>query len=154
MEQPSKSQPDNNQPVIGSQCSRPVPVPSPIIGAQCSRPELIPGKTYTRSNYPGQSLSRSWDSYSREESLGIKEERKEETTSCCFSEGSENLVNKIMQEKSDSNISLINSQELKSSKNIDQTIKILTGFMQSGFDDFEQRTGRTPTYREMREMYG
>ena len=111
MEQPSKSQLGNNQPVIGSQCTRPMPVigsqcirPMPVIGSQCTRPELILGKTYTRANYPGQTLSRSLDSYSIEESLG----KKEEITSCCFSEGTESdLVNKVIQEKSDSNIPFI-----------------------------------------------
>jgi len=166
MEQPIKSQSENNQPVIGAQCSRPSPVigaqcsrpiPIPIIGAQCSRPEVIPGKTYTRANYPGETLSRSFESYTKEPACGRKEEKKEETTSCCFSEGikTNDFVNKIIKEKSDSNLPFIkNSKELASCKTVEQTINVLTGFMQSGLNDFEKKTGRRPTYSEMREMYG
>jgi hypothetical protein len=107
----------------------------PVIGAQCTRAEVIPGKTYTRANYPGNSLMQSLD-YRNDIS-------------------SAEDPNKVIQEKSDSNVPFIqNSKELASCKTADQTIKVLTGFMQSGFDDFEKRTGRRPTYSEMREMYG
>ena len=93
MEQPTKSQTQNSEPVIGAQCSRP--------------------------------LVQSWESYTKEQACGR-----------------DPLVNAIIQEKSDSNIPFIqNSKELASCKSTDQTIKVLTGFMQSGFDDFEKIYG-------------
>ena len=133
------------------QWQRENPKNQPVIGAQCSRPQLISGKTYTRTNYPDTPLIQSWESYTREQSLGS---RNDIETSKAEARKTED-PNKVIQEKSDSNIPFImNSKELESCQTAEQTINVLTGFMSAGFDDFEKRTGRRPTYGEMREMYG
>lgn len=96
-----------------------------VIGSQCSRPILL--------------TSQNINSYTKEKTIILEKED----------------PNKIIQEKSDSNVPFLeNNKELKNCKTIEDTTKVLVGFMQEGFNDFENRTGRKPTYSEMRAMYG
>ena len=148
-----------NQNDIESQYSRSMPV----IGAQCTRSQLISGKPFRISNYNDKPLMQSWESYTREQSLGSRND----TSAANANAADANAIaadanasagedpNKVIQEKSDSNIPFImNSKELESCQTAEQTINVLKEFMSAGFDDFEKRTGRKPTYSEMRQMYG
>lgn len=63
--------------------------------------------------------------------------------------------NNIIKEKSDSNEQFImNNTEFKNCKTPEESIKVLTNFMQEGCDDFKNRTGRNPSISEIRAMYG
>jgi hypothetical protein len=139
MEQPSKSQTENNQPVIG---------------AQCSRPELIPGKTYTRNNYPGEILSRSFESYTREQASGrseqiLKKDEKptKESKPQTIVEPSKTLMDKLEKEGMDKVAKLWQTgEQINSDKLID--------IMQKGSEEFIKNTGRNMSYSEMRGLYG
>jgi hypothetical protein len=116
-----------------------------VIGVQCMRQTINDNRIY--------------ESYTKEQK---KEKDTEDiqqshyTTPCCFSsEKEKEEPNNIIKEKSDSNAPFImNNKELKNCKTSEETIKVLTNFMQEGFDDFKNRTGRNPSYSEMRAMYG
>ena len=45
-------------------------------------------------------------------------------------------------------------QALYKDKNANITEQSLTSIMQKGFDEFKEKTGRTMSYGEMRELYG
>ena len=91
----------------------------------------------------------SWESYTREQSMGRPEITETSLTSIASLEKLPEKPDDVIRDLEERQIPVI--KEASQSSNHSDT---LMNFMKNGADEFKERTGRTMTYAEMRAAWG